>query len=231
MSWNSRIEWTHHTFNPWWGCCKVNCDCARCYAEHFADTRMQLGIWGPNAARRFFGTKHWLEPLDWNRRAERERENHRVFCASMADVFEDRRDLDRHRARLWDLIELTPSLDWLLLTKRPQNIRRMVPAKWVDRPRHNVWFGTSCGHQKAAEEFIPHLHRMPATVRFLSVEPLLEPVRLDLRGIDWVILGGESNPRARPMNADWARDVRDQCVAVGVPFFFKQWGTLKNNPD
>lgn len=224
MAQNSRIEWTHHTFNPWWGCCKVDCACARCYAERFACERLQLPIWGPTAERRFFGAAHWLEPLEWNRKAERAHERHHVFCASMADVFEGRRDLDPYRERLWNLIDVTPSLVWLLLTKRPQNILRMVPAKWLKHPRDNVWVGTSCGQQKAAKELLPHLRRVPAKVRFLSVEPLLEAVQLDLAGVDWVIVGGESGPGARPMKAEWVRDIREQCQAAGVPFFFKQWG-------
>ncbi len=190
-----------------------------------------MPIWGPGSDRKFFEDKHWGEPLRWNKKAKQRNERHRVFCASMADVFEDRQDLEPQRERLWKLIEATPHLDWLLLTKRPQNIQEMLPRVWIDHPRHNVWLGTTCGHQKAADQFIKHLIHVLARVRFLSVEPLLERVRLDLTGIDWVICGGESGPKSRPMNPDWARDVRDQCQAAGVAYFFKQWGMMANNPD
>jgi len=144
----------------------------------------------------------------------------------MADVFEDRGDLDDKRARLWPLIEATPHLDWLLLTKRPYNIRRFVP--WGDRWPMNVWAGTTAENQRWAEKRIPVLLEAPAAVRFVSAEPLLGP--LDLRawlndeGLKWVIAGGESGPHSRPMNPEWARALRDQCLAAGVSFLFKQWG-------
>jgi len=231
MAQDTPIEWAHHTFNPWWGCTKVNRDCEHCYAWFFARIRLQLPIWGRDADRRLFDDGHWAEPLKWARKAAARNERHRVFCASMADVFEDRPDLQPERQRLWKLIEATPNLDWLLLTKRPQNVGAMVPGLWIDAPQTNVWLGTTCGHQEAAQEFVKELTRTSARVHFLSVEPLLERVGLDLSGIDWVICGGESGPKARTMNPDWARDVRDQCQTAGVRFFFKQWGKLSNNPD
>ncbi len=120
MAKNSQIEWTHHTFNPWWGCTKVSSACDNCYAELWAK-RMGHQLWGTAAPRRFFGDKHWQEPLMWNEEAGLASRRERVFCASMADVFE-RSDLDAQRARLWQLIQSTPNLDWLLLTKRPQNV-------------------------------------------------------------------------------------------------------------
>jgi protein gp37 len=205
-----------------------------------------------DAPRRFFGEKYWNRPLtSWNRDAQAAGERRRVFCASMADVFEIHRnqttqtDLNAARSRLWDLIEQTDWLDWLLLTKRPENVMGYIPAAW--RAGHmpsNVLFGTSVENQEQADLRIPHLLRVPDAVRFLSVEPLLGPVditgdgmglyesagpewagmnRAD-PGIDWVIVGGESGPGARPMHADWARSLRDQCVDAGVAFNFKQWG-------
>src|SRR5437764_7892645 len=135
MAKNSHIEWTHHTFNPWWGCAKVSPACKHCYAELWAK-RMGQRIWGGDAPRRFFGDAHWNEPLEWNDEAQDANERMRVFCASMADVFERRSELDQWRERLWLLIECTPWLDWLLLTKRPQNISAMVP--WDDSWPSNV---------------------------------------------------------------------------------------------
>jgi protein gp37 len=147
----------------------------------------------------------------------------------MADVFERRAILNDERKRLWQVIEETPSLDWLLLTKRPQHILSMTP--WSRGWPRNVWIGASVENQRIAEQRLPFLLAVPATVRFLSCEPLLGP--LDLRSwfkrsghhsIDWVIAGGESGPNSRPMHPDWALSLLEQCQVSGVPFHFKQWG-------
>lgn len=229
MAKNSHIEWTHHTFNPWWGCAKVSPACENCYAEQWAK-RVGQQLWGKRATRRFFGDVHWKEPLAWNEQARLTRKRHRVFCASMADVFEKRAELDVHRERLWKLILSTPSLDWLLLTKRPENIAGMVPWENVPWPR-NVWLGTTVENQQFAEVRLPHLLRHAAAVRFLSCEPLLGAIDLTkwfssagLYPIDWVIAGGESGPGARPMHPDWANTLLKQCGDARVPFHFKQWG-------
>jgi protein gp37 len=124
MGENSKIEWTTHTFNPWWGCTKVSEACKHCYAEAWAK-RLGQRVWGPKSKRRFFTDQHWKQPLTWNRKAEGAKERPRVFCASMADVFENQTELESHRRRLWDLIEATPNLDWLLLTKRPMNVKQL----------------------------------------------------------------------------------------------------------
>jgi protein gp37 len=228
MAKDSSIEWTHHTFNPWWGCTKVSPACDNCYAELWAK-RMGHSIWGGKAPRRFFSDKHWREPLAWDEQARTERRRARVFCASMADVFESRPELEGHRARLWSLIEHTANLDWLLLTKRPQNIQRLVP--WEENWPCNVWVGTTIENSRLAEARLPHLLKVPAAIRFLSCEPLLGPVDLTrwftrpgFWPIDWVIAGGESGPGARPMHPHWARSLLEQCTAAGVPFHFKQWG-------
>jgi protein gp37 len=226
MGRHSSIEWTHHTFNPWWGCTKVSPGCKHCYAETFS-RRVGADIWGPNRARRFFSNAHWQEPVKWNLAARRAGGRARVFCSSMADVFENRRELDDPRARLWDLIDRTPDLDWLLLTKRPENIARAVP--WGDKWPANVWLGTTAENQRWAEKRIPILLQFPAVVRFISCEPLLGPLTLGpwLKGrrhIDWVIAGGESGHKARPMNPDWVRSLREQCNGAAVHFHFKQWG-------
>jgi protein gp37 len=237
MGKDSNIAWTHHTFSPWWGCQRVSPGCEHCYAESFATGRMKLPIWGAKAERRFFGEKHWNEPVRWNKAAAKAGERHRVFCSSMADVFEDRVDLVLPRGRLFDLIEATPNLDWLLLTKRPENMLAMLPRAWLTSRRPNVWLGTTCEDQRRAEERLPRLLATPAVVHFVSAEPLLEPIDF-LRwigGIDWLIVGGESGPKARPFDLAWARSIVDQCRSsdqtaerlgrYGCAPFVKQLGT------
>ncbi len=224
MGKNSAIEWTHHTFNPWWGCTKVSQACKLCYAEVWA-RRTGGHFWGPRAPRRFFGDHHWKQPSGWNDEAAATGQRSRVFCASMADVFEYRAELHPWREKLWDLIECTTSLDWLLLTKRPQ--RMAYHNRWGDRWPLNVWLGTTVENQKTADERIPHLLDNSAPVRFLSCEPLVGPIdvsRYLAAGIEWVIAGGESGGKSRPSHPRWFRDLRDQCIDANVPFLFKQWG-------
>lgn len=157
------------------------------------------------------------------------RRRERVFCASMADVFERRAELNEARTRLWSLIEQTPWLDWLLLTKRPQNVEGMIP--WEKDWPANIWLGTTIENQTLAAKRLPFLLKQPAAVRFLSCEPLLGPIDLrswfrkrGLKPIDWVIAGGESGHGARPMHPDWATSILHQCQEFDVPFHFKQWG-------
>lgn len=244
MAKDSGIQWTTHTFNPWWGCEKVSEACKHCYAESFAK-RVGEKVWGgDDTARRFFGDKHWAEPLKWARAAEKAGERHRVFCASMADVFEDRRDLDAARARLWALIDATPALDWLLLSKRwgTADIEGMVPPEWREGWPANVWAGATAENQARAEERVPALIKAPARVHFLSMEPLLGPVDLGfavdnphpvafkggqmpaLAGLEWIILGGESGAKARPLSLAWMRSLLAQGRAAGVAVFVKQFG-------
>lgn len=233
MGENTRIEWADHTFNPWIGCTKVSPACDHCYAETLATARLGVA-WGSHAERRRTAPSTWRQPLAWNRRAEREGRRFRVFCAS-----------EDWRVELWRLIRATPHLDWLLLTKRPQNIAKMLPSDldhgrgngWQNGPWPNVWLGTTVENQAEAYRRIPHLLAVPATIRFLSCEPLLEAIdlsRIQARSedgclfggsrIDWVIAGGESGPKARPSHPDWFRSLRDQCQAAGVPYFHKQNG-------
>lgn len=228
MARNSKIEWTHHTFNPWWGCAKVSPACKNCYAEAWAK-RVGSKVWGATSERRFFTDAHWKEPIKWNRDAVNDGKRRRVFCASMADVFERRAELNPWRSRLWDLIDATPMLDWLLLTKRPQSISSMCP--WDNDWPTNVWLGTTVENQHWARKRLPHLLKIPAKVRFLSCEPLLGPLDFgefiddeNLYPLDWIIAGGESGPHSRPMNPVWARDLRDFCLENQIPFHFKQWG-------
>lgn len=225
MAANSAIEWTTHTFNPWWGCTRVSPACDHCYAETWAK-RTGHDVWGQGARRRRLGDEYWRQPLRWNRAAARNGRRVRVFCASMADVFEWNRDLDDLRDRLWMLIERTPHLDWLLLTKRPQLAPLLAP--WADKWPTHVWLGTTVENQRFADQRIPFLLKIPCRYRFLSCEPLLGPIELSrwIDALHWVIAGGESGPHARPTHPNWIRSLRDQCSTARVAFHFKQWGNL-----
>ncbi len=272
MTKNSKIEWTNHTFNPWIGCTKVSPACANCYAERDFDNRHNVE-WGPTGTRIITRDQNWENPLLWNQEAESLGIRYRVFCASLSDVFEDWQGpirnnrgkilndrfqeacnsdmhndelltLEHVRKRLFRLIDQTPYLDWLLLTKRPENIHKM----WHGGPRPNIWLGTSVENQEYANIRIPRLlgARELSPVLFLSCEPMVGPV--DLRrvefdahtsqnvlfslktsihktnAIDWVITGGESGPQARPAQIGWFRSLRDQCAEANKAFLFKQWG-------
>jgi len=270
---NSKILWTDHTFNPWEGCTKVSPGCAHCFAEA-RNKRFNKGInWGPGAPRRRTSLHNWNQPLKWNReRGETLQRlegtgytailNHRprVFCGSLCDWLDDEVPIE-WLADLLALVHQCQNLDWLLLTKRPQNWEVRIGTiidwsteagneAWHDahtdwlwnwmftlaRPK-NVWIGTTVENQEMATQRIPELLAIPAKVRFLSMEPLLGAVDLRLEDcwlpgdcyalkdrLYWVICGGESGPDARPMHPEWARGLRDQCQAAGVPFLFKQWG-------
>lgn len=223
----TKIAWCNHTFNPWIGCLKIATECHHCYAESLA-THWGWKVWGPvaNTPRRVTSAANWKKPLSWNREAQTQGHRRSVFCASLADVFEEHPDVVEARSRLWVLIEQTPWLNWLLLTKRPEHMRTMTPATWRDQWPDNVWAGTSAGTQENADRNIPYLLDAPAVVHFVSDEPQLEPVnfRPYLRELQWLICGGESGVKARPFDLDWARDVRNQCVEAKVPFFLKQIG-------
>jgi hypothetical protein len=252
-----------------------------------------LGTWGPAGTRVVAAESYWRAPVRWNANAEGAEERPRVFCASLADVFEDWHGpmvnsvglplydvdgrlmelapgqfflqarepatMDDVRRRLFRLIDATPNLDWLLLTKQPENVERLTPTYFPggyvaeagtmnqEGPRPNVWIGTSAGTQESADRFIPHLLKVPAAVRFLSCEPLLGPVNLHpflckhanphhpehgygpwcspSGGIGWVVVGGESGPKARPCRVEWIRSIVEQCRAAGVPIFVKQLGS------
>lgn len=254
MGENSGIQWTTHTFNPWVGCQRVSPGCVHCYAESYdkrvggvpkkqrADPNVPETRWGPNGKRTRTTASNWNQPLKWDAAAKTAGERHRVFCSSLADVFEDRPELAPWRLDLFQLIAFTPHLDWLLLTKRPENIDRMLPRKNLQpltaETWPNVWLGTTVEDQQRANERIPELLKVPAKVRFLSCEPLLERVTLNpwllsehgrrhigaAPGISWVIIGGESGGGARPFHLEWARDLVSQCRAAGVAPFVKQLG-------
>lgn len=187
---NSKIEWTHHTFNPWVGCTKVSDGCKFCYAEKLMDHRYGKVKWGPQGTRQRTSAANWRKPLQWSKQAQTEGKRYRVFCASLADVFEDRSELAPWRAELLHLIQQTPNLNWLLLTKRPENVSSMIEQAtgfsdsemWFHSAPH-VWIGTTVENQHYANERVPHLLKVPAKVRFLSMEPLLGEV--DLRGFTY----------------------------------------------
>lgn len=228
MGKDTKIEWTHHTFNPWWGCVRVSPACKYCYAETWAK-RLGTDLWGSQAERRFFTDAHWQEPIKWNKEAAADGVNRRVFCASMADVFENRKDLNASRERLWGLIEATPNLNWLLLTKRIDHVKKLAP--WSGKWPKNIWLGTSTEKQNWLEKRVDYLLSHDVSVRFVSAEPLLGHLNIspwlakpNAEGINWVIAGGESGAHARWMNPVWAESLRDQCNAAKVPFHFKQWG-------
>lgn len=258
MGEKTEIAWCDATFNPWMGCAKVSSGCAHCYAERLT-RRFGYDLWG-NGPRRRTSDESWYGPPRWQRRAQRTGRRIRVFCGSLCDVFETHavplwRDwLRAWRVDLFGLIERCPDLDWLLLTKRPENIQEVIvratgkdAGEWLPA-NPQVWLGATVENQEMADLRIPELMRWPAKVRFLSCEPLLAPVDLkpwlwelaDSGGftpwgagidvahptgaVDWVIAGGESGRYARPMDLAWAHDLRRQCQAAGVPFFFKQLG-------
>lgn len=218
------IPWTDKTMSPWWGCVEVSEECTHCYAREF-DARFGGSNWGKDGPRRLFGEKHWREPLAWNRAAERGavgKDGRRtfVFCSSMADVFESRDDLDGERGKLWDLIRATKALTWLLLTKRPQSIARMLPTD-LNGADH-VWLGTTCGLPASGWRVDALVNNSRAPVNFISMEPMLEETNLDLAGIQWIIQGTESGDGARPAQSDWFRRTRDECAKHGVAYFNKQ---------
>lgn len=261
------IAWTHHTFNAWEGCAKVSAGCKHCYAETRNERFHGGAHWGVDAPRLMRSESYWSEPLKWAKAARAVGERRRVFCSSLADVFEDRPDLEAPRARLFSLIEETPELDWLLLTKRPENMPRLVPVGWRDRWPSHVWAGTTAENMAMLRQRAEWLRIVPARVRFLSCEPLIEELDLDPPfcdlcgsfvdavyedgtpfcpeherecgfsavlnacadddnyGINWVIVGGESGPSARPYNVEWARNIIRQCRDACVPVFHKQVGS------
>lgn len=276
MSEKTGISWADSTWNPWHGCTKVSPGCKRCYAESW---RFRLAEWGPTAPRVRTSASYWKQPLKWNQEAWQECQEcgwrgpvsqthvdcprcegedlkptrRRVF-PSMCDPFEDNPQVANWRGEFFALIEKTPNIDWLLLTKRPENIFSLgtdavgeVWDNWLAR-QTNVWLGTSVESQDYFEPRVAALLRngVQARVLFLSVEPMIAPVRLVPTQvyptwwqfvpmintkIDWVICGGESGAGCRPMDLQWARDLRDDCMVHGVKFFMKQLGGFPNKRD
>ncbi len=244
MAENSAIEWCTHTFNPWIGCQAVSPACAHCYA------RRLVNRWGADfdGVRRVTSDANWKKPLTWQRRREAELHlqlgTHQpvgngipaIFCGSLCDAFEDRPELVEPRKRLWQLIADTEDLCWLLLTKRPENIQGMLPST-------RFLQDACCGIGVTVESNdylwrVEYLLRTPAALHFVSVEPMLgeldlQPALEDASAclaledggnnrLDWVIIGGESGPGARPTEDRWIRSLVEQCKGANVPVFVKQ---------
>jgi protein gp37 len=208
---------------------KVSDGCKHCYAEKQVTTVMHReGVWGPakTTHRARTSDANWQKPRRWNRDCREKGIADRVFCASLADVFEDHPDWEAPRRDLWQLIRETPFLWWQLLTKRPENILRFLPDDWgiggIGGPYANVWLGTSVEDLRVAHR-VEILRAVNAAVRFISYEPALGPLDgLNLEGIDWVIYGGESGPHYRADDPYWVVNMRDRCAALDIAFFDKQ---------
>jgi len=242
MGRDSKIEWTDHTINPWWGCAKVHKGCTNCYAEYLSDKRYNNGLWGEKKKRRRI--KSAFPTLNQIQRwaAEDERMT-RVFIGSMMDIFEVSKELtnpvdDLHttgdlRMHLFDQINegLYPNVIFLFLTKRPENIVHMIPYAWINDTPKNVWYGTSISDQETVK-WAESLRLVSNTNLFLSVEPQVGPIEhIDLDGIDWVIQGGESGSKKRPFNLEWAYWMKEQCKLQDTPYFFKQIDKVQQIPE
>ena len=254
MAENSAIEWTDHTVNFWIGCTRVSPACDHCYAERdwSMTGRFSRVEWGPRGER-----SQTKDPMREVARiaagAAKRGRRERVFINSLSDWADNHESIsDDLRASIFDAARLHPGLDFILLTKRPQNIARYLPGDWGDGYR-NVWLGVTAENQEEADRRIPILLATPAAVRWVSAEPLLgsidflgeemngpltngvptaeqvanDPtgwrvIRYGVSRLDWIVAGGESGAGARPMHPAWARAIRDQCAEAGVPFFMKQ---------
>lgn len=259
----TKIEWADWTFNPWIGCTRVSEGCRNCYAEREDARRGWTPAgWGPGKDRKRTSVAYWNQPLKWQKESEKTLSTPgRVFCASLADWADEEVD-DSWRDDLFGVIAYTPKLNWLMLTKRPENARRylrelhagqrkiidrlvygpkerglaaaLVVKSAYDRKWDNVWVGVSVEDQKTADERLPILMDTPAAIRWVSYEPALGPVDfskwLDIHrtptpaGLDWIVVGGESGPKARPFHVEWAYDVIGQTVQAAKYAFVKQLG-------
>lgn len=255
MAETTRIGWTDATFNGWIGCTRMGPGCDHCYAAVSTPARTLAISWDAGAPRRRTSAGNWRGPVRWNAQHEEFERVHgrrrRVFCASLGDVFDNQVPV-QWRADLFALIDSTPNLDWLLLTKRVGNVTALLQEIGRDRLPDNVWLGATVVNQDELDRDLPKLLAAPARLRFLSIEPMLAPISLrwlpawrgrstcpglspsgstdeydGLRHLDWVIAGGESGPKARPMQPQWIEVLHEHCQAAGVPFFFKQWGGLR----
>ena len=274
----TKIQWCEYTFNPWRGCAHVSAGCDNCYAEQMAKRNPKVfGTWGPNGVRVVASDGYWKQPLRWNRLAAAAGltgdDRPRVFCGSLMDWAEARHELIEPRRRLFAMIDATPNLQWMLLTKRPENILRLIGElrpllRWKNQEHDldpivlpNVWLGVTIENTAVASRRLRHLLRVPAQRRFVSLEPLLGPirivermqdatlscdpsfhgtrigkriaesVRLSAHPIHEVIIGGESGPNARPGSVEWIVDILKQCDVAGIPAYVKQLGSNPRMDD
>lgn len=221
---NTKIEWADKTFNPWMGCTKVSPACDNCYAEELMDKRYGRVQWGAGKPRVRTAASNWSQPRKWNRQAEKNGTRPFVFCASLADVFDNEVD-PAWRADLFKLIEETPNLVWLLLTKRVGNVYRMMDGT---RMPANVAIGATMANQAEYDRDRMKLAEIKFALHplftFGSFEPLLGLIILDKNAPDWIIVGGESGSNARPMDLQWVRHLKSQAAELGRVFNFKQVG-------
>lgn len=246
MAQNSKIEWTHHTVNLWWGCTNVHEGCDNCYAEALSH-RYKNDVWGNDKPRKI--VKSAFSDLEkYQKLAYNAGEMHRVFVGSMMDIFEKPMPIFNSRIGntgdlRWCLfleIDLGkyPNLLFLFLTKRPSNINKYIPEFWKTNPPKNVMFGCSVVNQKTADTLIPQLLEVNGK-RFLSIEPQLDAIDLravktgiiPTKSIHWIIQGGESGPKRRAFNLDWAYFMKWQCRKGEIPYFFKQIDKVLPIPD
>jgi len=233
MGEKTEIAWCDSTFNPWIGCQKVSAGCDNCYAETLMDKRYHKVQWGPHGERKRTSAANWKLPLRWAKAARTTGTRPKVFCSSLADVFDNKSPLGA-RGDLFRLIEATPELDWLLLTKRPENISDMIDdGGWYRGFPPNVWLGTTCEDQAAYDRRWPILANFNVRVRFISYEPAIGPLTIlkHQEKPDWLICGGESGTGYRAMPESWAENVKEECDEHFVPFFMKQMAGLKPIPD
>lgn len=227
MAEHSAISWTDATFNPWIGCTKVSIGpqgaCEFCYAERDNVRRQWVAGWGHGVPRRRTALSNWKQPLRWDRAASETGKPRRVFCASLADIF-DNEVPQEWRDDLWTLIRETPNLRWLLLTKRIVNAPDMLPADW---PYPNAGLGSTIVSQKEWDRDYPKLSAIPAAFHFVSDEPTLADINIGTARPDWIITGGESGAGYRPLNMDYIRSMRDQCARNGIAFHHKQNGGIR----
>lgn len=214
MAQGSRIEWTDATWNPVTGCTKISAGCKHCYAERMSHRLKAMGVEQYRNGFKLTLQPETLElPLRWRR-------PRRVFVNSMSDLFHRDVPVD-YIKRVFDVMQKCPQHSFQVLTKRPE-IATRISSELPWPP--NVWLGTSIENALVMHR-VESVRKVPAAVRFLSIEPLLGPMpRIPLNGIDWVIVGGESGPQSRPIKPEWVRQIREQCLAHAIPFFFKQWG-------
>ena len=241
MAENSKIEWTDHTVNLWWGCAKVHTGCKNCYAENLSK-RFGDNIWGENAQRKLIKSA-FKDLVKYQKQAEKKNEIAKVFIGSMMDIFESPKSIIGMREQYVNTGTLRdnlfaeisegkyPNLVFLFLTKRPENIIHLIPYEWINDTPKNVWFGTSVSNQETVN-YAESLRLVSSSNLFLSIEPQIGLIdEINLTGIHWVIQGGESGNKRRPFDVNWAYTMRDMCKEQNVPYFFKQIDKIQEIPS